>query len=224
MSNPITNVAAGDEQHLLFLFVPIRKGVLGEAIKHVEHLKNLVKTHADAATDPRAATGVHFFMIYGQADGHATRGIPVPGFQSFPGKDVLVVMSLYDNDFAPYISAFFAIPEVVKGLNNLLLIMDETGIPGLDPNDPSTAVNIQKNGGVVANASPFYCLLMRYNFADPTLAAGSSAAGAKYTLGATFPGLTVGKILSSYPNAKQLWPFPPVAINFQQSTAPKCGK
>jgi len=224
MATPITNVPVGDEQHLLFLFVPITKGLLGKATKEVEHIKSLVKTHAETAVDPRPATGVHFFMIYPQADGHATPGIPVPGFQSFPGKDVLVVMSLYDNDFAPYISAFFTIPAVVTGLTNLLHIMDESGIPGLNPSDPSTAANIIKNGGVVKNASAFYCLLMRYNFADPTLAAGSSTPGAKYVLGATFPGLTVGKILNNYPDAKELWPFPPVAINFQKSTAPKCGK
>lgn len=223
MANPITNVPVGDEQHLLFLFVPIKKGLLGKATKEVEHVRGLIKAHTAAAPDPRPATGVHFFMIYGQGDGHATPGIPVPGFQSFPGKDVLVVMSLYDNDFAPYISAFFTIPAVVAGLTNLLHIMDESGIPGLDPKDPSTALNIIKNGGVVKNASAFYCLLMRYNFADPTYPAGSSAQG-KYVLGATFPGLTVAKILNNYPDAKTLWPFPPVAINFQQSTAPKCGK
>lgn len=224
MALPITNIAVGDEQHLLFLFVPLKKGQSAAAAKEVEHLKKAIKTHAESAVDPRPATGVHFFMIYHQADGQATPGIPVPGFQSFPGKDVLVVMSLYDNDFAPYISAFFTIPQVVTGLTNLLYIMDESGIPGLKPDDPSTAANIIKNGGVVKNASAFYCLLMRYNFADPTLAAGSAEPGAKYILGATFPGLTVGKILNNYPAAKELWPFPPVKINFQKSTAPKCGK
>ncbi|WP_448700793.1 hypothetical protein ACFGVR_01995 [Mucilaginibacter sp. AW1-3] len=221
MASPIKNVAAGDEQHLLFLFVPLKKGKSATAAKEIEHLQGTIKAHA-ASVDPRAATGVHFFMIYHQADGQATPGIPVPGFQSFPGKDVLVVMSLYDNDFAPYISAFFTLPPVVAGLTALLQNMDESGIPGLDPKDPSTAANILKNGGVVKNPSAFYCLLMRYNFADPTLAAG--AAPGKYTLGATFPGLTVGKILNSYPDAKELWPFPPVAINFQKSVAPKCGK
>ncbi len=224
MATSTPSVPVGDQQHLLFLFVPVKKGSLGAVTKEVEHIKSLIKTHTAAAFDPRPATGVHFFMIYPQADGHATPGIPVPGFQSMPGKDVLVVMSLYDNDFAPYISAFFTIPAVVAGLTNLLHIMDESGIPGLKPDDPSTAANIIKNGGVVKNASAFYCLLMRYNFADPTLAAGSSTAGAKYVLGATFPGLTVGKILSNYPNAKTLWPFPPVETSFQKSTAPKCGK
>lgn len=224
MATPITNVPVGDEQHLLFLFVPIHKSKLDKAATEVEHIKSSIKTHLETATDPRPATGVHFFMIYPQADGQATPGIPVPGFQSFPGKDVLVVMSLYDNDFAPYISAFFTIPAVVVGLTNLLHMMDESGIPGLNPADPSTAANILKNGGVVKNASAFYCLLMRYNFADPTLAAGSAAPGAKYILGATFPGLTVGKILNNYPDAQELWPFPPVAINFQKSIAPKCGK
>jgi hypothetical protein len=223
MASPITNVPVGEQQHLLFLFIPLKKGTVHEAIKKVEELKHLSKASNESSADPRPDTGVHFFMIYGQADGQPTKGIPVPGFQSFPGKDVLVVMSLYDNDFAPYIKSFFAIPAVVTGLNGLLYLMDESGIPGLNPEDPSTAINIAKNGGVVKNANPFYCMLMRYNFADPTLAAGSSAAGAKYTLGATFPGLTVGKILNNYPDAKQLWPFPPVAINFQQSTAPKCG-
>jgi len=222
MASPIKNVAAGDEQHLLFLFVPLKSGKSAAAAKEVEHLKSTIKAHANTV-DPRAATGVHFFMIYHQADGQATPGIPVPGFQSMPGKDVLVVMSLYDHDFAPYISAFFAIQQVVDGLNGLLHMMDESGIPGLDPKDPSTAANIIKNGGVVKNASAFYCLLMRYNFADPTYPAGSSAPG-KYVLGATFPGLTVGKILSNYPDAGDLWPFPPVTIDFQKSTAPKCGK
>jgi hypothetical protein len=223
MASPITNVPVGEQQHLLFLFIPIKKGTLHEAIKKVEELKHLGKASSESSADPRADTGVHFFMIYGQADGQPTKGIPVPGFQSFPGKDVLVVMSLYDNDFAPYIKAFFAIPSVVAGLNALLFLMDESNIPDLNPEDPSTAINIFKNGGVVKNANAFYCMLMRYNFADPTLAAGSPAANPKYTLGATFPGLTVGKILNNYPDAKQLWPFPPAVINFQQSTAPKCG-
>src|SRR5476651_1742114 len=156
MATPITNVPVGEERHLLFLFVPITKALFGKATKEVAHRKSLVKTHAETAVDPRPATGVHFFMIYPQADGHATPGIPVPGFQSFPGKDVLVVMSLYDNDFAPYISAFFTIPAVVTGLTNLLHIMDESGIPGLNPSDPSTAANIIKNGGVVKNASASY--------------------------------------------------------------------
>jgi hypothetical protein len=104
-------------------------------------------------------------------------------------------------------------------------LMDETGIPGVDPNGPTSANFILKHGGVETNASAFYCMLMRYNLADPTQPASiTPTPNAKYILGTNFPGLTVGKILQNYPNAQTLWPSPATEtpIGFGKSTSPVC--
>lgn len=223
MSTPeVITVPITDQQHLLFLFVPLKKGMLGEAMAAAEKVKEAAKTVAVTAGDPRKTTGVHYFTIYAQKDGQATPGIPVPGFQSFPGKDVLVVMSIYDGQFDAYISAFFEIKEVVDGLNGLMLLMDESNIPGVDANGKTSANYIAKMGGVKKNALAFYCLLMRYNFGDPVLSAGDK--GGKYVFGTNFPGLTVAKIIDNYPDADKLWP--PVAgqvsYDFPKSQKPDC--
>ena len=192
--------------------------MLGEAMAHAETIKE-AKLQAAASGDPRKTTGVHFFAIYPQKDGQATPGIPVPGFQSFPGKDVLVVMSIYDGQFDAYISAFFDIQQVVDGLNGLMHLMDESNIPGVDPDGKTSANYIAKMGGVKQNAQAFYCLLMRYNFGDPVYSAGDK--GGKYVFGTNFPGLTVAKIIDNYPNADTLWPAPPAETSFNFPTAQK---
>ncbi|MEO8515649.1 MAG: hypothetical protein ABI426_02845 [Flavobacterium sp.] len=226
MATPqVITVPITDQQHMLFLFVPLKKGMLGEAMAAAEGVKDAAKQYAQttaASGDPRKTTGVHYFTIYAQKDGQATPGIPVPGFQSFPGKDVLVVMSIYDGQFDAYISAFFEIQQVVDGLNTLMLLMDESGIPGVDPNGKTSANYIASMGGVVKNAQAFYCLLMRYNFGDPVYSAGDK--GGKYVFGTNFPGLTVAKIIDNYPNADTLWPVPPTdtTYNFPKAQKPTC--
>ncbi len=225
-SNVIT-VPVTDQQHMLFLFIPLRKGTVPAAMAAAEQVKEAAKLAASAPAggngfDLRKTTGVHYFTIYAQADGKPTPGIPVPGFQSYPGKDVLVVMSIYDGQFDAYISAFFEIQQVVDGLNGLLAFMDETGIPGVNPDGPNSAKFILKKGGVVKNAKAFYCLLMHYNFGDPVLSAGDK--GGKYVFGTNFPGLTVGKIIDNYPGANTTWPPVPgqVTYEFPKADKPVC--
>ncbi|MEO8533595.1 MAG: hypothetical protein ABI441_07590 [Flavobacterium sp.] len=223
MSTPqAITVPITDQQHLLFLFIPLKKGVIAEAMTAAEKVKEAAKLTAAPVGDLRKTTGVHYFTIYAQADGQPTPGIPVPGFQSYPGKDVLVVMSIYDGQFDAYISAFFQIDEIVKGLDTLLLFMDETGIPGVDPNGKTSANYIHKMGGVKKNPLAFYCLLMRYNFGDPVLSAGDK--NGKYVFGTNFPGLTVAKVIDNYPNADKIWPAVPgqVSYDFPKAQKPDC--
>ncbi len=217
-ATPVTTVSVPDQQHMLFLFIPLKKGLLPQAIEAAKAL-NGAAAAGSGGGDPRKTTGVHHFMIYAQADGQPTPGIPVPGFQSYPGKDVLVVLSIYDGQFDAYISAFFEIDAVVNGLNGLMLLMDESNIPGVDANGPTSANYIAKMGGVKKNAQAFYCLLMRYNFGDPVFSAGDK--GGKYTLGTNFPGLTVAKIIDNYPGADQLWPPTPGAMTYEFPAAKK---
>ncbi|SNR24575.1 hypothetical protein [Flavobacterium sp. ov086] len=225
MSTPkVITVPITEQQHLLFLFIPVTKGMLGKAMIAAEQVKKAANSVPPPVGDLRKTTGVHYFTIYGQEDGKPTPGIPVPGFQSFPGKDVLVVMSIYDGQFDTYISAFFKIKEVVDGLTLLLGIMDETGIPGVDPNGLTSAKHILIKG-IEKNASAFYCLLMRYNFGDPILSAGDNKDKKnKYVFGTNFPGLTVAKIIDNYPNAATIWPPVPdeVTYNFPKSQKPDC--
>ncbi|MGY4537124.1 hypothetical protein ACVW0P_001540 [Mucilaginibacter sp. UYNi724] len=217
--DPIKSIPAAEQQHMLFLFMPLKKktspAVVSQAISSLQtEIKNI--------TDPRAATGVHFFMFYHLLDGQAPQpGLPVTSFQTMPGKDLLVVQSLYDADFAPYISSFVTNPVIAWGLDQIVNAMDETGI--FPASDPTSAISIKENGGVAQNPEAFNCLLMRYNFADPTIPASAKIPADtkyKYTLGVTFPGLTVGKVLQNYPDAPALWPFPPADITYEQSTPP----
>jgi len=223
MASPVSYVKAADQQHMLFLFFPLKKSAQSEAVEKVNHLHHLIMANGDGEPgDLRAATGVHFFLFYHLSDGQ-NPGLPVPSFQTFPGKDLLVVQSIYDADFAPYISSFVNVPAIAKGLNGILFLMDESGIPGVDPNGPTSANFILANGGVEKNPAAFFCLLMRYNFADPTIPAATKSSGKdKYILGGTFPGLTIGKILQNYPDADTIWPFPPVDIEFAKSVKPTC--
>lgn len=226
MANPITLVAAPQQQHMLFLFLPIKKGFFKKAVEAVNELSNLSKavtTGSPGPGDIRAATGVHFSFFYGlPADTTPVPALPVTSFQTEKGKDLLVVQALYDADFAPYISAFVNVPAIAAGLNFVLSIADESGI--IDPENPTSAAYISANGGVVTNPDAFNCFLMRYNFADPTLPASLKPTRAvqKYLFQGTFPGLTVGNILQNYPDANILWPFPAVDITFPPSTAPDC--
>jgi len=225
MSAKQVTVIPAKQQHMLFLFVPIKKGVLAANKDIIEKMNSGVQSAL--SVDPRKATGVHYFMTYPHLEGTPTPGIPgAAGFASYPGKDVLVVMSLYDNDFAPYISAFFFEP-VLSGLNFLLTIMDETGIPGVDPNGPHSANYIHNHGGVKANAAAFYCMLMQYNFGDPVLPAGGTKPTDRYTLGTNFPGLTVADIINNYPGAASNWPPPSEPQNtytFPKGIPPVCKK
>ncbi len=214
---------------MLLLFVPLHSKA--PAVE-----TSLQSIFAPAApSDPRASTGVHFFMFYRMLATDKSR-IVVPTFQPAPAgpggvpKDLLVVLSIYDDDFEPYISAFLTDPIIVAGLNALLGAMDESGI--VPDSDPSSAKYIQSHGGVQPNAKAFFKLLMRYNFADPTVPAVGPGGVANpppkpwpYTLGATFPGLTVGMLLKpvvGYPDALQLWPAPGVApkISYEPSNPP----
>jgi len=216
--DPITHLNQADQQHMLFMFVPVKAGkkeIVNEA------LTSLKQSFTETGDDMRALTGVHFFMFYHLNAGQSA-GLPIPSFQAPDDKGLLVVQAIYDADFVPYISSFVDNPNVALLLNLLLDSIDETGI--VKPDDPTSAVSIAENGGVVYNKAEFICLLMRYNFSDPTIpAATKSASGQKFILGYTFPGLTVGKILANYPGAKELWPSKPVQINFDKSVPPaKC--
>ena len=212
---------------MLFLFFPLKKGALGGALKSAHELTNTPRTEAavvGGGVDPRVATGVHFFMFYGlPADTAPNPPLPVPSFTTAPGKDLLVVVSIYDRDFSPYISAFTSNPTIAAGLDGILHLMDETGI--ISPTDPTSAAFIEAHGGVAKNNAGFLSLLMRYNFADPTIPAANkfpvnTPHNAKYLLGATFPGLTVASILQNYPAAETLWPLPAPEITFAASAPP----
>ncbi|MEB0260315.1 MULTISPECIES: hypothetical protein [unclassified Mucilaginibacter] len=215
---PIKSIPAAEEQHMLLLFLPLKKKTNETVAKAVATLN----AEAKAGNDLRAATGVHYFMIYHLADGQKPLpALPVTSFQTMPGKDMLVVLSIYDADFAPYIASFVTNPVIAFGLNAIVNAMDETGI--MDPEDPRSAAYIKDNGGVAANPDAFNCLLMRYNFGDPTVPAAAKIpanSNYKYVLSATFPGLTVGKILQNYPNAEALWPSTAVDIQYEPSTPP----
>jgi hypothetical protein len=211
---PITTLQPSEQQHMLLLFLPVFKGLAGAL---AENTNNLLSA-SNGGPDLRPATGVHFFMFHGVADGAAS-SLPVPTFQSAAGKDMFVVLSIYDAPFTPYISAFTSNTAIAAGLDLVLKAMDESGI--VEPTDPTSAVYIQANGGVFKNSANFISLLMRYNFADPTIPAATGATGIanpqpnpKYFLGATFPGLTAGAILQNYPNALPLWPQDSVPITF----------
>lgn len=226
---PITSLAAPSEQHMLFLFFPLKKGTLPQALERAQAsfgapLVPAASESVAGGVDPRAQTGVHFFMFYGLPAGTTPQpALPVPSFQTAPGKDLLVVMSLYDADFGPYISSFTSLPPIAQGLNGILTLMDESGI--VEPSDPSSAAFILAHGGVAKNNASFLKLLMRYNFSDPTVPAANvfpvnTPAHPKFLLGATFPGLTVGWILQNYPQAGSLWPLPAPAIQFAPSAPP----
>jgi hypothetical protein len=228
---PINRLDSAQEQHMLLLFMPIRSTEAQPAIEAAGKIFG----HASPGGDSRPAKGVHFYMSYAMPAG-APSPIVVPTFQAAPGvagqaRDLLLVLSIYDADFGPYIGAFFDDPATVASLNTLLGNLDEDGLVALD--DPTSAANILANGGVQENLDPFFKLLARYNFADPTIPAVGPGGIAnprpeppRYTLGATFPGLTVAKILDSatgYPDAGILWPSPdetpgPPAITYESWT------
>jgi hypothetical protein len=223
---PIKKIPAANQQHMLLLFLPMHPAKTSDAETSFHQLFAAAAAPAAAPSDNRALTGVHFFMIYPMRADAESR-IVVPTFTAAPPgtkgkKDLLVVLSIYDADFDPYISAFLADPIIVYALNGIVDSMDESGIE--PDSDTSSAVYIKANKGVANNANGFFKLLMRYNFADPTVPAvgpGGVENPPKppnppwpYTLAATFPGLTVGMMLnpvSGYPNALQLWPAPGAA-------------
>jgi hypothetical protein len=215
--SPITSLSAREQQHMLLLFMPMKK--LGGA-KALQTVSDLQLKLTENAKDNRAATGVHFSMFYYLPSG-TTPKLPVPSFQTAEGKDLLVVQALYDADFKPYIDSFVNDPDIAGGLNSILEHMDESGI--VKDTDPTSAKYIIENGKVEENPNEFYCLLMRYNFADPTIPAAAKITSLnKYLLTHTFPGLTIEKILDNYPDARVLWPSKAPAIKFAESKKPVC--
>jgi hypothetical protein len=215
MASPITQLTQTEQQHMLFLFLPVKK----ESSESVNEALTTLKNTVIPGNDIRALTGVHFFMFYYLPAGKSA-GLPIPSFEAMDDRGLFVVQAIYDADFVPYISSFVDNPTIAFGLNLILKAMDETGI--VKPTDGTSAVRILERGGVKDNKAAFNCLLMRYNFSDPTIpAATTSAPGQKFTLGFTFPGLTVGKILKNYPDAQDLWPSPAVPIHFDPSVPPE---
>jgi hypothetical protein len=206
-TSPLAPLPADKQQHMLLLFLPLKKNAFPQLAAQKEQGNS-------SPPDLRATTGVHFAMFHYVPDG-APSFLPVPTFQSAPGKDLLIALSLYDADFEPYISAFTAHPAIAQQLDLLLSGLDETGIVADD--DPTSAAAILARGGVEQNNEQFIQLLLRYNFGDPTQSgAGGDAlilpsTGQRYSFHATFPGLTVGDVIDNYPNAGTLWPWPPVA-------------
>lgn len=241
MSNniPITEVPKSEQQHMLLLFFPIKAGGGAKAAEGARQVLSSQSAASPTApkksagkpmalpADPRGLTGVHFFMIYHLSSAHPPPPMIVPTFQAAKGKDLLVVQSIYDADFKPYITAFTNNLAIAFGLDQVLQSMDESGLYPDWKTAKNSAIQIVKNakpdgtGGVNAHPTEFIELLMRYNFGDPLIAGSSTPPsntftkpGPKYLLAATFPGLTVGKILQNYPNANALWPLPPPAIKF----------
>ena len=229
---PITQLSAPEEQHLLLLFLPLRTGTSSSAV--VPSLNTLFSGKALDAPDPRYSTGVHFYMVYSLKAGETTSApppfaafqLPPPNPETYAPRDLAVVLSIYDADFAPYIEAFTTDPVFAATLDATLLAnLDETGF--VSPDDPTSAAWILAHGGTFNNQDAFLALLMRYNWADPTIPAATTASAIahpnpawKYFLGATFPGQTTGALLDNYPNAAQLWPNPGVTIDYAPSAAP----
>lgn len=242
---PITYLTTPEQQHMLFLALPIKQNPFSKkagSTSHVELATTTLTTmfsgrHPDGSrvfSDPRPATGVHFFMAYAQLAGlpptpPKTVWLPPlpppspPPFQLFqvPPRNpktkelrhLVVVMAIYDADFGPYIGAFTNIESFAASLDKSVLeVIDETGF--VDPDDPTSALNILANNGTYANPDAFVQLLMRYNFSNPTIPAAINPKSMDpnkllFVLGATFPGLTDTKILKAaggYPGANQLWP------------------
>lgn len=229
-SNAITYVGTPDQQHMLFLFFPIKKGLFKQALEAAHLLHHASKAGTDdPGPDMRAQTGVHFFMFYAVPAGSKSK-LPVTTFQAMPDKDLLVVQAIYDAEFTDYIGAFVQQDAIAKGLNAIVSVMDESNIPGIDASGPNSANYIKANGGVKSNPDAFNCLLMNYNFADPTVAGKAYLAPAELTnplFGATFPGLSVSNILTNYSvngvTGVELWPFPPLTnVEFAESSKPDC--
>jgi hypothetical protein len=218
----VPRIGIPDEQHMLMLFVPLKKGTLRRALHAAQALAGI--SPGTPPQDDRAAKGVHFAMFYGLPADETPVRLPVPTFRTAPGKDLLIAQAFYDGDFASYIGAFTNQPETALGLNALLHAIDETGI--VPPSDPTSAAAILQAGGVTQASAAFNCLLLRYDFGDPVVPATSGAptgSAADYVLAATFPGLTVGKTLAHYPHASTLWPYPAAGkIDFQPTPRPPC--
>jgi hypothetical protein len=225
--SPVTHLTAPEQQHMLLLFLPLKSAPSAQE-EAAGTLKALF-----SGVDPRRLTGVHYFMVYLLPAGFKPPGV-VPTFQQAPAgpsgqpKSLAVVLSIYDADFTPYITAFTDSPAFCETLDKTILAnLDESGL-GLDPDDPTTADNILANGGTFKNPQAFISLLMRYNFGDPTIPAATSfgnilptpTAFPRYFLGATFPGLTIAKILDGYPASSDLWPLNAPKITYDPSLPP----
>jgi hypothetical protein len=223
----VPRISIADQQHMLMVFLPLYKGTLKRALHAAQALAGVAP--GAPQKDDRADKGVHFAMFYGieaEPDPPVKPPLPVPTFQNAPGKDLLIAQAFYDGDFAAYIGAFTQEKDTAAALTALLYAVDESGI--VPDSDPTSAKAIIKAGGVAVASAQFNCLLMRYNFGNPVLPGTSGAppdVKANFGLIATFPGLTVGKILAQngYPGAQTQWPFPPAAkIDFQKTPTPQC--
>jgi hypothetical protein len=234
----IASLTASQEQHMLFLFLPFKHFTKPETQSQaVGALHSLLGGSTPGGGDSRPAKGVHFFMLYILGAGQTpaapppfpTFQVPPPNPETKAPRDLVAVMSIYDADFGPYISAFTSNEDFAKLLDlGLLANLDETGF--ISPDDPTSAAGILANGGVFENPTALVTLLMRYNWADPTIPAATDPRfiknpnpAWKYVLGATFPGMTVTSILKTsggYPNAAELWPVNPVVINYAPSVPP----
>jgi len=229
-SKAITYVGTADQQHMLFLFLPIKHGKFKQALEGAHLLHHAIKTAAnDPGPDMRAQTGVHFFMFYAVQASSKSK-LPVTTFQAMPDKDLLVVQAIYDGEFTDYIGSFVQQKAIEDGLNLIVSVMDESNIPGIDAEGPNSANFIKGHLGVKSNPDAFNCLLMNYNFADPTLAGKAYTPLDQLTnplFGATFPGLSVSNILTNYSvdgvTGVELWPFPPeTKVKYPQSSKPDC--
>src|SRR5712664_4390346 len=108
-ASPITHLTAPEEQHMLFLFLPLISGATppleSEAVSTLHALFS--GTHSSGASvlpDPRPVTGVHFFMVYALKAGVTPASpppfqafqVPPPNPETKAPRDLAVVMSIYD--------------------------------------------------------------------------------------------------------------------------------
>jgi hypothetical protein len=201
--SPITYLATPEQQHLLFLALPIKQSLKknSPSTSHVEATVSTFATmfsgrHPDGSNvfDPRPATGVHFFMAYAQLAGVPDSTgdwkpapppkypcpppfqlfqVPPPNPETGDLRHLVVVMAIYDADFGPYIGAFTNDQTFAGKLDAGVLEVLDE-TAFVHPDDPTSAANILANNGTYANPDAFVQLLMRYNFSDPTIPAATS--------------------------------------------------
>lgn len=214
MATSIKRLIQSEQQHMLLLFLPLKDN----SADKVQHALTTLKQATAPVNDIRASTGVHFSMFYHLPKGKSA-GLPIPSFQAMDDRGLFVVQAIYDADFEPYIKSFVDNDFIAGLLDAIIGELNEDGI--VEPTDPTSAARIIEKGGVKNSPAAFNCLLMRYNFSDPTIpAATKPKMGQKFILNYTFPGLTIGKILANYPDAQVLWPSKPEDIEFDPSDQP----
>src|SRR5207302_6856590 len=155
---PITYLTTPEQQHLLFLCLPLKetrslpkpKVDLASALGSMLAGKQLDGTTTEF--DSRPATGVHFTMSFAQWAPGVTPWFPAPSlpppfpiFQVPPPSSkvkryLLLVMAIYDADFGPYIGAFTNSQTFSALLDLVLLHLHETDF--VSHHDPTRAVHI----------------------------------------------------------------------------------